>query len=134
LDHLFKDLSKIIDRLAPEEGGPVATVAPEIGPPVTAEEIGALLGPAGPLAKGLDGYEERPEQIEMAQRVGESLSAGKHLMAEAGTGVGKSLAYLVPAILFAKRAGRPVMISTHTKNLQSQLFEMDLPFLRKHLG
>lgn len=134
LDKLFKDFSEIIDRLAPEEGGPVIELPTTSGSPVTPEEVERVLGPDGPLAKGLEGYEERPEQIEMAQRVGESLSAGKHLMAEAGTGVGKSLAYLVPAILFAQRAGRPVMISTHTKNLQSQLFDKDLPFLRKHLG
>ena len=134
LDKLFKDFSEIIDRLTPEEGGPVIEMPTQSGSPVTAEEVGKLFGADGPLAKGLEGYEDRPEQIEMAQRVGESLSAGKHLMAEAGTGVGKSLAYLVPAILFAQRSGRPVMISTHTKNLQSQLFDKDLPFLRKHLG
>ena len=134
LDKLFKDFSEIIDRLAPEDGGPVIEMPTQSGSPVTAEEVGKIFGADGPLAKGLEGYEDRPEQIEMAQRVGESLSGGKHLMAEAGTGVGKSLAYLVPAILFAQRAGRPVMVSTHTKNLQSQLFDKDLPFLRKHLG
>jgi len=134
LDKLFQDFSKIIDRLAPEdEGGPV--VMPTFtGQPVTAEEVGALLGPAGPLSKALKGYEERPEQVQMAQRVAESLSSGKHLLAEAGTGIGKSLAYLIPAILFAKRAGRPVVIATNTKNLQSQLFHKDIPFLKAHLG
>ncbi len=135
LDKLFKDFSPIIDLLKPEEGD--EDTLPETAPPeepVTAQEIGALLGPKSQLAQGLDGYEERPEQMEMAQRVAAALNDGKHLMVEAGTGVGKSLAYLVPALLFAKRAGRPVMVSTHTKNLQSQLFEKDLPFLRQHLG
>jgi Rad3-related DNA helicase len=135
LDKLFKDYSEIIDRLKPEEddGGIQASDLPP-QTPVDASEIGTLLGSDGPLAKNLDGYEDRPEQLAMAQSVGESLTEGKHLIAEAGTGIGKSLAYLIPSILFAKRAGRPVMISTHTKNLQSQLYEKDLPFLRKHLG
>jgi Rad3-related DNA helicase len=135
LEKLFKDYSEIIDLLAPEEdaAGMMAGDEPP-AEPVAAEEIAQMLGPDGPLAKNLQGYEQRPEQIEMAQRAGEALTDGKHLMAEAGTGIGKSLAYLVPAIVFAKRAGRPVMISTHTKNLQSQLYEKDLPFLRKHLG
>jgi Rad3-related DNA helicase/REP element-mobilizing transposase RayT len=135
LDKLFKDFKPIIDRLLPDEDvavGPPDT--PVFTEPVTAQEITDLLGPSGPLSRALNGYEERGEQIEMAQRVGAALSEGKHLLAEAGTGVGKSLAYLVPAILFAQRAKRPVMIATHTKNLQSQLFHKDLPLLRKHLG
>ncbi|HEY3322971.1 MAG TPA: helicase C-terminal domain-containing protein [Planctomycetota bacterium] len=136
LEALFKDFSPIIARLKPDgDETPVDEVIPiELEEPVEPEEVAGLLGPSGPLAKALSGYEERPEQIAMARRVGEILSAGKHLLSEAGTGVGKSLAYLVPAILFARRAGRPVMVSTHTKNLQSQLFEKDLPFLREHLG
>ncbi|HYG77754.1 MAG TPA: DEAD/DEAH box helicase, partial [Planctomycetota bacterium] len=134
LDKLFQDFSRIIDRLAPEEEGATEEAVTFTGEPVTSEEVGKLLGPHGPLAKALKGYEERPEQVEMAQRVAESLSTGKHLLAEAGTGVGKSLAYLIPAILFAKRASRPVVVATHTKNLQSQLFNKDIPFLKAHLG
>jgi Rad3-related DNA helicase len=138
LDKLFKDFSPIIERLSPDEDGAAGTgdaaVDAVLGKPVSGAEIAALLGPGGPLSRALDGYEERGEQIEMAQRVAASLSEGKHLLVEAGTGVGKSLAYLVPAILFAQRARRPVMIATHTKNLQSQLFHKDLPLLRKNLG
>jgi Rad3-related DNA helicase len=132
LDSLFKDFAKIVAYLQADgaEGAPAEAPAE----PVTAREVADLLGPNGPLAKALDGYEERPEQVAMAERTAEALSAGKHLLVEAGTGVGKSLAYLVPAILFAKRAARPVMISTHTKNLQAQLFGKDLPFLRLHAG
>ena len=134
LDRLFKDFTSIIARLGADEesGAGVSCEGPD--PPVTAQETAELLGPNGPLAKGLEGYEERPEQVEMAERVAEALTAGKHLLAEAGTGVGKSLAYLVPMVLFAKRVQRPVMVSTHTKNLQAQLFFKDLPFLRRHLG
>ena len=134
LDKLFKDFSPIIKRLVPEEDEGAQASASPPSEPVSAEEIAKLLGPAGPLAANLRGYENRGEQIEMAQRVGEAMTSGKHLLAEAGTGIGKSMAYLVPSILFAMRANRPVMISTHTKNLQSQLFEKDLPLLRKHLG
>jgi Rad3-related DNA helicase len=138
LDKLFKDFTEIINRLGPDEenAGEFPVAADDSAPaaPVTADEIEAVLGAHGPLAKHLQGYEDRPEQLAMAKRVAESLNTGKHLIAEAGTGIGKSLAYLVPAILFAKRAERPVMISTHTKNLQAQLYEKDLPFLQKHLG
>ena len=137
LDKLFKDFTEIINRLGPDdEAGTAPPGAPDQPPekPVTAAEIDGALGPDGPLAKTLEGFEERPEQLAMARRIAEALNSGHHLVAEAGTGIGKSLAYLVPAILFAKRAGRPVMISTHTKNLQSQLYEKDLPFLQKALG
>ena len=134
LDKLFKDFSPIINRLLPEGEGGQDAPHEEPCEPVTESQIEHLLGTKGPLAAGLEGYEERREQIEMAKHVATALSEGKHLMAEAGTGVGKSLAYLIPAILFSKKAGRPVMISTHTKNLQSQLFHKDLPLLREHLG
>ncbi|HYF48567.1 MAG TPA: helicase C-terminal domain-containing protein [Planctomycetota bacterium] len=140
LEKLFKDYSEIIDRLTPagekEESDPdePPPLPPPPSRPITAEEVDALLGASGPLAKALDGYEDRPEQLAMARRVAEALSKGQHLMVEAGTGVGKSLAYLVPAALFAQRAGRPVIVSTHTKNLQSQLYHKDLPFLQKNAG
>ncbi|MFH0938760.1 MAG: helicase C-terminal domain-containing protein [Planctomycetota bacterium] len=134
LEKLFKNFSTIIERLVLEESGHVeaSVIAPLES--ITTEEIARLVGPGGPLAVNLPSYEERPEQLEMAQRVGQALTDGKHLLVEAGTGVGKSLAYLVPAVLFAQRAARPVMLSTYTKNLQSQLFFKDLPFLRQHLG
>jgi Rad3-related DNA helicase len=98
------------------------------------EEAARVLGPEGPLAEKLAGYELRPEQIELARRVAICLTDGRHLLAEAGTGVGKSLAYLTPAVFFAKTTGCPVVISTHTKNLQAQLFRKDLPFLAVALG
>jgi Rad3-related DNA helicase len=132
---LLKDFSGIIRLLAPkgEEEIEGAAAKPP-SEPVTAAEVARWLGPFGPLARALPGYEERREQIEMAGRVAEALSAGHHLIAEAGTGVGKSLAYLLPGLLFAQRAGRPLVISTHTKNLQAQLFFKDLPLLRQALG
>jgi ATP-dependent DNA helicase DinG len=84
----------------------------------------------GPLAAALDGFEPRAGQVEMAEAVASVLGAGGVLLAEAGTGTGKTLAYLVPAILSRKR----VLISTGTKNLQEQIFFKDLPVLRQALG
>ena len=75
----------------------------------------------------LPGYEERPGQIDMAGAVALSFNAREHLMVEAGTGVGKSLAYLVPSIMWAWTNDTPVVVSTATRNLQSQLIGSDIP-------
>jgi len=88
-----------------------------------------VLGPGGLVAKRLDRYEERPEQLEMARAVEQALLEGRHLLIEAGTGVGKSFAYLVPAILRASETGEKVAIATHTIALQDQLLRKDIPFL-----
>jgi len=87
----------------------------------------------GDIARSLEGYEIRPQQIEMALAVEEAIEAGRHLVVEAGTGVGKSLAYLVPFIRWAVTGGKRVVISTYTKALQNQLFVKDLPFLSRVL-
>src|SRR5438034_10428796 len=84
----------------------------------------------GLLSEWHPGYEYREGQLHMAEAVESALADKKHLIVEAGTGTGKTLAYLVPAILSGKR----VVISTGTKNLQEQLFFKDIPFLEKHLG
>jgi len=84
----------------------------------------------GLLSRCHPNYEYRPGQLEMAEAVAQALAERRHLVVEAGTGTGKTLAYLVPAIL----AGRRVVISTGTKNLQEQLFFKDVPFLEKHLA
>jgi ATP-dependent DNA helicase DinG len=84
----------------------------------------------GPLARVLPGYEERPAQRKLSQAVAEVLDAGGLLLAEAGTGTGKTLAYLLPAV----DLGRRVVISTGTKNLQEQLVQKDIPILAKALG
>ena len=87
---------------------------------ITLEEVcGALPG----------GGERRPGQEAMARRVAESVEAGTHLVVRAGTGTGKSLAYLVPAIL----SGRTTIVATATKALQDQLADKDLPFISEHL-
>jgi ATP-dependent DNA helicase DinG len=74
-------------------------------------------------------FEFRPQQQEMAVAVARTLENGEHLAVEAGTGVGKSLAYLVPAILYAVGNKKKAVISTHTINLQEQLTQKDLPML-----
>src|SRR5512145_1637329 len=83
---------------------------------------------AGLLSRWHPNYEFRPGQLEMAEAVEASLREGKHLIVEAGTGTGKTLAYLVPAVL----SGRRIVVSTGTKNLQEQLFFKDVPFLQRH--
>jgi ATP-dependent DNA helicase DinG len=84
----------------------------------------------GPLARALPGYAYRPEQASMAKAVGQALARLEPLIVEAGTGTGKTFAYLVPALL----SGRSVIISTGTRTLQDQLFGRDVPLLAKALG
>jgi ATP-dependent DNA helicase DinG len=114
-------------------GNALATV-----PRLTSADI---LGPGGRIARRLPKYEHRAQQLDMAQAVDRAVRAGRHLMAEAGTGVGKSFAYLVPAILYAtENEGQSdeldddkeplrVVVSTHTISLQEQLMQKDLPLL-----
>ena len=92
--------------------------------------VDAVFAPGGPLSLALDGFEARAAQLEMAAAVADVFADGGVLLAEAGTGTGKTLAYLVPAILSRER----VLISTGTKTLQEQIFFKDLPVLRDTLG
>ena len=89
-----------------------------------------VFGPGGMLSNCHAGYEFRAAQLEMAEMVDEAFARHQHALIEAGTGTGKTLAYLIPAI----RSGRRVVISTATKSLQEQLFQKDIPFLRKHFA
>lgn len=93
-------------------------------------DLAALFGPDGPLAEALEGYEMRPSQVEMAQAIKRCLQAERHALIEAPTGTGKSIAYLIPAIL----SGKTVVVATANKSLQSQLYQKDIPFLRKVLN
>ncbi|MBK6942679.1 MAG: hypothetical protein IPH13_21080 [Planctomycetes bacterium] len=101
---------------------------------VERETIDAVFAADGPFANALVGYVPRPEQVELAHAVAKALHEGKALVAEAGTGVGKSLGYLVPSALFSWRNQVPVILATRTKNLQAQLFEKDVPTLVRALG
>jgi ATP-dependent DNA helicase DinG len=89
----------------------------------------AALSPDGPLARVMPAFESRDAQLTLARAVSTTLAAGGVLLAEAGTGTGKTLAYLVPAIL----SGRRVLVSTGTKNLQEQIYFKDLPLLERGL-
>ncbi len=94
-----------------------------------------IFGSGGIIAQAMrTGYEDRPQQMQMAEAVENALRAKTHLIAEAGTGVGKSLAYLVPVVLWAREENLRAVVSTYTKTLQQQLVQKDLPFLKKILG
>lgn len=92
-----------------------------------------LLGPRGPFARGFSGFEHRAEQVQMLAAVAKAIHQSQHLVVEGGTGVGKSMAYLLPAVLFAAARGQRVVISTNTINLQEQLLQKDIPALIKVL-
>ena len=97
---------------------------------LTVEDI---LAPGGLISRAMAGYEHRPEQLEMAAAVDSALADGEHIVAEAGTGVGKSFAYLAPAILHVVAKRRRAVVSTYTIALQEQLVGKDLPFLAEVL-
>src|SRR5437660_458384 len=96
------------------------------------ERVHAFFSVDGPLSKAKN-FEFRPEQQEMAARVAQALEEERHLVVEAGTGVGKSLGYLVPSVLFALERHKKAIVSTHTINLQEQLLHKDIPILKKLL-
>jgi ATP-dependent DNA helicase DinG len=93
-------------------------------------ELAALFDPSGTLAERLPGFSYRAEQRQMAERVGDALASGRHLCVEAGTGIGKTFAYLAPVLLTGRRA----IVSTGTRTLQDQLFHRDLPSLAAVIG
>ena len=140
-------LLDLVPRPGIEAPPPITTSAP--APPIPApvsrhtaatlasRDVGdaaaLLLGPDGPLAAG-NGYEYREAQQQMAIAVGQTLERHGRLMVEAGTGVGKSLAYLTPLALWAARTGNRAVVATHTVNLQEQLADRDLPALAGLLG
>jgi|CXWL01.1.fsa_nt_gi ATP-dependent DNA helicase DinG len=96
--------------------------------------VAEILGEGGRIAQKLSNYEARPQQMAMADAVARAFEAEGHLIVEAGTGVGKSFAYLVPAIERVMQRGGRVVVSTHTIALQEQLFHKDVPFLRSVFG
>jgi ATP-dependent DNA helicase DinG len=96
------------------------------------QQVDAIFSPRGLLSRSKN-FEFRPQQQQMAIAVARALENGEHLAVEAGTGVGKSLAYLIPSILFAVARKKKAIVSTHTINLQEQLSEKDLPMLQQIL-
>ena len=102
---------------------------PAVSIPNASPTLNQFFGPGGVLSQTHPAYEFRRGQLQMAQAVEQALEERRHLIVEAGTGTGKTLAYLVPVI----RSGKRVIISTGTKNLQEQLFHKDVPFLEQAL-
>ena len=98
-------------------------------PPHTSLDIKEVFTPAGFISRSLTGFEVRPQQVEMAGAIQRVLLDGRHLAVEAGTGVGKSFAYLIPTIELVCRTGSKALISTYTITLQEQLINKDIPFL-----
>lgn len=107
---------------------------PERPIPLNVDEVASVLEYGGPFSRYFQAFEQRPEQVAMLRAVTNALSYGNHLMVEAGTGVGKSFAYLVPAALFALQNNTRVVVSTNTINLQDQLTQRDLPNLCQALN
>jgi len=97
---------------------------------VLKNDLERVFAPDGPLARAVPGFTRRPQQLEMAAAIGDAIERMQVLVAEAGTGTGKTFAYLAPALL----AGGKVIVSTGTKTLQDQLFDRDLPAVRHALG
>lgn len=97
--------------------------------------IADILGPSGGIARRMNQYEHRPQQLEMAEAVARAIAERRHLVVEAGTGVGKSFAYLAPAIVAAAASdpAKRVVVATHTISLQEQLINKDIPLLRSVL-
>ena len=110
-------------RLAVEELAPAPKRSKAFDPVAAAN----LLSGDGPLARTIAQYEARPQQVAMAEAVGKAFAENQKLVVEAGTGTGKSIAYLLPSALFSLRTGQPVVVSTNTINLQEQLLFKDIP-------
>ncbi|MGD2144131.1 MAG: helicase C-terminal domain-containing protein [Anaerolineae bacterium] len=122
-------------RLGPE--GPLFSASEKVQPlqptadqqPLNVDYLASLMEGDGAFAEYFPDYEYRPQQVEMLRAVAQAFSSGQHLLVEAPTGVGKSLAYLVPAVHWAVQNGERVVVSTNTINLQEQLYHKDLPDL-----
>jgi predicted DnaQ family exonuclease/DinG family helicase len=117
-----------------DEGEAEPLRASQVTQPLDVDELAGLLAEDGLFARQLPGYDNRPPQVEMLRRVAAAFNNGEAVMIEAGTGIGKSLAYLLPAIYWAVTNGQRVVIATHTINLQDQLLAKDIPDLRRILS
>ena len=123
-----------LDSLAKRLGRTDGTVRPTKNmEPLDAEQLAGHLAPGGLFSRKYSGFEHRPQQVEMMRAVAGAINSGEHMMVEGGTGVGKSLAYLLPAILYSLKNGARVVVSTNTINLQEQLLQKDIPALVKVL-
>ena len=118
------NLESLANRLSDDVGEPMRSVARR---ELSEQQVEALLEPHGIFARAFPGFESRPQQAEMLKAVTRAIYQGRKLIVEGGTGIGKSVAYLLPAVLYAASYGQRVVISTNTINLQEQLMNKDLP-------
>lgn len=136
---LVPDGCDVIDQLAFSKPGSETTIETKEAPPVATttqdiEDPVDILGQESPFALVLPGFQVRPGQLQMVEAVSQALQDGHHLLVEAGTGTGKSLAYLIPAALHAKATDERVIVSTHTIALQDQVSHRDFPILQQSLN
>nr|MBP7784711.1 DEAD/DEAH box helicase [Bacillota bacterium] len=124
VDNSVSRIRSVTDPLVSETGSIIIDPA----------DIKHLFSSSGPFTARFPGYETREGQIQMALAVAQALSDGGHLVVEAGTGTGKSLAYLAPAFLWARRNSTRVVVSTNTINLQEQMIHKDIPAISDALG
>jgi len=131
-DSALTSLSPLAEPSADSDAAAGDVSAPAASLPADAHhaELSTLFADDGTLAKGIEGYRPRSAQLTMAQAVANAIEAADSIIVEAGTGTGKTYAYLVPAMLW----GGKVIVSTGTKNLQDQLFLRDIPTVRKALN
>jgi DNA polymerase-3 subunit epsilon/ATP-dependent DNA helicase DinG len=127
----LEDSALGVVKMPREAGASLGTVGE--GRPVAPDEVETLLEGLAGRPEVLPGFERRPEQVAMARAVAEAVSGAEHLIVEAGTGVGKSLAYLLPSACFALLNRTRVLVSTNTISLQEQLLGQDIPIVRRAL-
>ncbi len=125
-------LGPLLEGYSPRNALPLNATADPV--PLDPEEVASILEYGGEFSRHFPDYEYRPQQVEMLRAVTQALSEGRHLLVEAGTGTGKSMAYLIPAALWAMQNNRRVVISTNTINLQDQLIKKDIPDLCQALN
>jgi DNA polymerase-3 subunit epsilon/ATP-dependent DNA helicase DinG len=120
--------------LSADSGREEPLVPKDIIEPLDLDRLTTILGQDGPMAKAFIAFEHRTGQVSMMQAVAQSLNESQHLIVEAGTGIGKSIAYLLPSIFFALCNNARIVVSTNTINLQEQLMNKDVPDLLQVLG
>lgn len=128
-----RDGKRLKELYKPEKIEGKQLVPKEKVDPIPQQEILGMFGPHGNFARHFEGFEVRPQQVDMVAAVVEAFNHGRHLLIEAGTGTGKSMGYLLPAAFWAAQNGRRVVVSTNTINLQDQLVLKDIPQLQQIL-
>ena len=120
---------ELAERIKPWKDGPPMSSAVSLNE----DDVEKLLSPDGAMNRHFPGFQHRPQQVQMARAVAAALAEGGHLIVEGGAGIGKSVAYLLPAILYSLSTGKRVVVSTNTINLQEQLLGKDIPALKTAL-